>query len=174
METYGGVVVQIQVILTSSLVEGEWSASHRGTHWVGGWVGPRTGLDIVEMRKVLTLLGLKLRSLCRAPRSYSDCALPAPSVNIFSPPLVPTFGAYGWFLSFLIILQTVGLLGRAISSSQGLYLNIGQQKHRKTRLQPPPHQTVMPWVGFEPTIPASERAKTVHALDRAATVTGLQ
>jgi hypothetical protein len=27
-------------------------------------------------------------------------------------------------------------------------------------------------VGFEPTIPASERAKTVHALDRAATVTG--
>jgi hypothetical protein len=28
----------------------------------------------------------------------------------------------------------------------------------------------MPWVGFESTIPASERAKTVHALDRAATV----
>jgi hypothetical protein len=26
----------------------------------------------------------------------------------------------------------------------------------------------MPWVGFEPTIPASERAKTVHDLDRAA------
>jgi hypothetical protein len=30
----------------------------------------------------------------------------------------------------------------------------------------------MPWMGFEPTIPASERAKAVHALDRAATVTG--
>jgi hypothetical protein len=30
----------------------------------------------------------------------------------------------------------------------------------------------MPYVGFELTIPASERAKTVHALDRAATVTG--
>jgi hypothetical protein len=27
-------------------------------------------------------------------------------------------------------------------------------------------------VGLEPTIPASERAKTVHALDRLATVTG--
>jgi hypothetical protein len=26
-------------------------------------------------------------------------------------------------------------------------------------------QTSMPRVGFEPTIPASERAKTVHALD---------
>jgi hypothetical protein len=30
----------------------------------------------------------------------------------------------------------------------------------------------MPLVGFEPTIPAFERAKTVHALDRAATVIG--
>jgi hypothetical protein len=30
----------------------------------------------------------------------------------------------------------------------------------------------MPWVGFEPTIPAFERANTVHALDRAAAVIG--
>jgi hypothetical protein len=30
----------------------------------------------------------------------------------------------------------------------------------------------MPYVGFEPTILGSERAKTVHALDRAAAVTG--
>jgi hypothetical protein len=30
----------------------------------------------------------------------------------------------------------------------------------------------MPFVRFEPTIPASERAKTVHALDRSATMTG--
>jgi hypothetical protein len=30
----------------------------------------------------------------------------------------------------------------------------------------------MPLVGLEPTIPAFERAKTVHALDRAATVIG--
>jgi hypothetical protein len=30
----------------------------------------------------------------------------------------------------------------------------------------------MPYVRFEPTIPAPERAKTVHALDRSATVTG--
>jgi hypothetical protein len=28
----------------------------------------------------------------------------------------------------------------------------------------------MPLVGFEPTIPMFERAKTVHALDRAATI----
>jgi hypothetical protein len=31
----------------------------------------------------------------------------------------------------------------------------------------------MPCVGFEPTILASERAKTVHALVRSVTVTGM-
>jgi hypothetical protein len=31
----------------------------------------------------------------------------------------------------------------------------------------------MPHVGFEPTIPMFEQAKTVHALDRAATVISL-
>jgi hypothetical protein len=30
----------------------------------------------------------------------------------------------------------------------------------------------MPWMGFEATIPVYERAKTVQALDRSATVTG--
>jgi hypothetical protein len=39
--------------------------------------------------------------------------------------------------------------------------------HRRTQTQIP-----MPRVGFEPTIPVFERAKTVHALDRAATVRG--
>jgi hypothetical protein len=33
-------------------------------------------------------------------------------------------------------------------------------------------QTSMPRVGFEPAIPVFEQAKTVHALDRAATVFG--
>jgi hypothetical protein len=32
----------------------------------------------------------------------------------------------------------------------------------------------MPRLGFEPTIPVFERAKKVHALDRAATVIGTQ
>jgi hypothetical protein len=41
-----------------------------------------------------------------------------------------------------------------------------QNKHTHT------HQTSMPEVEFEPTITASERAKTVHALYRSATVTG--
>jgi hypothetical protein len=32
--------------------------------WIGGWVGPKTGLDYVEKRKLLTLLGLELLPLC--------------------------------------------------------------------------------------------------------------
>jgi hypothetical protein len=67
------------------------------------------------------------------------------------------------------ISQTVGFLGRVISPSQGRYLNTGQHKHRINTYT---YQISMPWVGFKPTIPASKWAKTVHALDRAATVTG--
>jgi hypothetical protein len=48
--------------LTSTLDAGEWSDSRSdrftpgykatGTHWTGGWEGPRTGLDAVEARKI--------------------------------------------------------------------------------------------------------------------------
>jgi hypothetical protein len=67
--------IEVQIFLTSTLVEGEWSLSRPcrftpgertfGTHWIGGWVGPRAGLKDVEKRKFLTLPGLKLRALGR-------------------------------------------------------------------------------------------------------------
>jgi hypothetical protein len=38
--------------------------------------------------------------------------------------------------------------------------------HRTTQTENKRTQTSMPWVGFEPTIPAFEQAKTVHALDQ--------
>jgi hypothetical protein len=48
--------------LTSTLDRGEWSASRSGrctpkerasgTHWIGGWVGPRAVLDAVVKRKI--------------------------------------------------------------------------------------------------------------------------
>jgi FAD synthase len=66
-------------------------------------------------------------------------------------------------LQFLNLRYSVEFLGRVISPSQGRYLTRTQNKHE---------QTYMPSVGFEPTIPAFERAKTVHALDRASTVIG--
>jgi hypothetical protein len=59
----------------------EWSASYTswftprkrapGTHWTGGWVDPRAGLDDVEKRKFLTLSGLKLRPLGGPAHSQS-------------------------------------------------------------------------------------------------------
>jgi hypothetical protein len=58
---------------------GEWSTSRPGrftlgerapgTHWIGGWVDLRAGLDDLENRKFLTLPGLKLQRLGRPARS---------------------------------------------------------------------------------------------------------
>jgi hypothetical protein len=45
--------------------------------------------------------------------------------------------------------------------------------HRTAQTQHKCTQISMPWVGFEQTIPEFERTKTVHALDRAATVIGI-
>jgi hypothetical protein len=49
--------IQLHTSLTSALDGGEWSASGPGhfisregapgTHWIGGWVGPRAVLDAV-------------------------------------------------------------------------------------------------------------------------------
>jgi hypothetical protein len=61
--------------------------------------------------------------------------------------------------------QCVGPLGWGISPPQGHYL------HRTTQTQNKRTQTSIPRVEFEPTVPASEPAKTVHALDHSAAVT---
>jgi hypothetical protein len=67
--------------LTSALAGCEWSASRScrfipvervpAIHWIGDWVGPRVGLNVVEKRKFLTLPGLELRPLGRSARSQS-------------------------------------------------------------------------------------------------------
>jgi hypothetical protein len=61
-------------------------------------------------------------------------------------------------------MQSVGLLGWEIGILQGCYL------HRATQTQNKWRQTPVPQVGFEPTIPVFERAKTFYALDHEATV----
>jgi hypothetical protein len=73
-------------LLVTELVEkmepkGEWSASRPyrftlgerapSTHWIGGWVGPRAGLDAVEKRKFLTLPELEFQPLGRPARGQS-------------------------------------------------------------------------------------------------------
>jgi hypothetical protein len=58
MKTYGGVDAYNYILLTSALAGGEWSAPRPGrftpgeralgTHWIGGWVDPKAGLDGME------------------------------------------------------------------------------------------------------------------------------
>jgi hypothetical protein len=76
-------------VLTFALAGGEWSASRPcrftpgerapGTHWIGGWVDLRDGLDGVEKRKFLTVPGFELGPLgFRAVASrYTDFLIPA-------------------------------------------------------------------------------------------------
>jgi hypothetical protein len=49
-----------------------------GIHWIGGWVGPRGGLDDVEKRKFFILPGLEVRPLCRPAPSQSQYRLRYP------------------------------------------------------------------------------------------------
>jgi hypothetical protein len=63
MKAYGRVDVEIHIFLISALTEGERSALRpgrftpreraSGTHWIGGWVDLRPGLDDVENGKYL-------------------------------------------------------------------------------------------------------------------------
>jgi hypothetical protein len=65
MKVYWGVEVDLHAFFISVLDGGEWSASRpgcftprerdSGTHWIGGWVGPRAGLDAVVKRKIPSL-----------------------------------------------------------------------------------------------------------------------
>jgi hypothetical protein len=77
MKIYVGVKIQSHILLTLALVGGEWSTFRPGhitigeialdTHLIGGWVCPRSGLDNMEKKKILTLLGLELRPSVKRP-----------------------------------------------------------------------------------------------------------
>jgi hypothetical protein len=67
MKTYGGVVVQGHVFLTSVLVRGDTSETHSclfasDTHWMQCWVVLVAGLHDLEKGKFVNFPGLKLRS----------------------------------------------------------------------------------------------------------------
>jgi hypothetical protein len=79
--------------LTAALDGGEWSASHpsrftprervRGTHWIGGWVGPRAVLDAVVWRKIPNPAGNRTQDILKFESYYlhgENCA----KINIFS------------------------------------------------------------------------------------------
>jgi hypothetical protein len=69
MKIYLEADVWIQVFLTSPVVEGKWLTSRScrftpgerapSAHWIGRWVGPRTGLDDVKRRRKLAPTGTR-------------------------------------------------------------------------------------------------------------------
>jgi hypothetical protein len=48
----------VVIYMPRSLYRGETAPN---IHWIGGWVGPRTGLDAVKKRKISLLLGIEPR-----------------------------------------------------------------------------------------------------------------
>jgi hypothetical protein len=105
-----------------------------------------------------------------------DCPLPNPCLLNIYYHFLTTFLPPLWLyrpsdlgrLFSLLILYTVGRTPWTGDQpvSRPLPTHRTTQKHNKRS------QTSMPRVGLEPTIPVFERAKTVHALDRGATVIG--
>jgi hypothetical protein len=47
------------------------------THWVGGWLGPRAGLDAVEKRKIPATARNRNPAFQPVARRYTDCGFPS-------------------------------------------------------------------------------------------------
>jgi hypothetical protein len=75
-----------------------------------------------------------------------------------------TLAAFSIYCSFYAVGGIPYTRGGGRARRKAPYLHTGQIKQNKRT------QICIPQVGFEPTIPVFERAKTVHALDRAVTV----
>jgi hypothetical protein len=106
----GECIYKSTFFLTSALVGGGWSASlpcrftpeERAprTRWIGGWIGPRVGLDDVEKIKFLTLQELELRPLSRPARSQSLCRLRSWTLCSFLNPVGVSLAFLGVIKSF--------------------------------------------------------------------------
>jgi hypothetical protein len=48
-----------------------------GTHWTGGWVVPRAGLDAIEKRRVFPLAGNRTPAIQPVARSHTGWGIPA-------------------------------------------------------------------------------------------------
>jgi hypothetical protein len=43
-----------------------------GTHWIGGWLVPRAGLDVMEKRKILRPAGNRILAVQSVACRYTD------------------------------------------------------------------------------------------------------
>jgi hypothetical protein len=66
------------VVIFMSLLLYPWETA-TGTHCIGGWMGSRAGLYVMDSRKVFWLYQeLNLNSVVIQPSHYTDWAVPAP------------------------------------------------------------------------------------------------
>jgi hypothetical protein len=115
-------------------------------------------------RCLLQLVGLQWRCSYPPPHrnkiQFSFLWRYSPNFGLGLPPWNSSF-----HFGFLDLRQSVALLGRVISSSQGLYLYTNTEKRTHTHTHTNTKHPCPKW-------DSNPRAKTVHALDRSATVTG--
>jgi hypothetical protein len=106
-------------------------------------------LPTPRISPILLLENYPLMKVVITSYSFSMALQPLWALAAFSVPSLYTVGRTPW------------------TSDQPVVRPLPTQ--RTTQTQNKRTQTSMPWVGFEPTMPAFERAKTVHALHRAVT-----
>lgn len=85
-----GLELQTQSFLTTALDSSEWLASYPGPFtlwdwvpihpWIGGWVSPLAGLEVLGKRKTFPLPGSERRSSSPYPGHYTDYAIPASQI----------------------------------------------------------------------------------------------
>jgi hypothetical protein len=77
---------------------------------------------------------------------------------------------------YLSIYGSTALMGFGRFFSFVIFYTVGRllPAHRTAQTQNKRTQISVSLIGFEPTVPVFERTKTVHALDRAATLIGLE
>jgi hypothetical protein len=82
--------------------------------------------------------------------------------SVYGSAALSTFGLFSSFLIPYTLVRTLWTGDQPVARPL--------RTHRITETHNKRTQTAMPRVGYEPTNPVFERAKTIHALDRAATV----
>jgi hypothetical protein len=122
----------------------------------------REGTIHVECNVVMNAFGKYLRRWV----NYRCCTVKFRSFIHSSVALQPFVGPWPLLQFRNHFSQPVGLLGRVVNQSQGRYLHVGQQDRINT------YTDIHVLSGIRSHDP-SVRAKTVHALDRAATVIGV-
>jgi hypothetical protein len=95
MKAYGRVEVWLHSLLTSALDREAISFTLRplyrrenspqSTHWTGGWVDSREGLNAVEKRKIPAPSGSRTQIVQLVASNYTDWAIPVPIIVILTP-----------------------------------------------------------------------------------------